>query len=91
MEKNPQISAEWFRKAAEQGMVMAQYNLVMVQHTDPKEIYFWMKLAIPHLKDETLRNATAIWADAASHLTAAERTEVEARVKVWLAVHSAQN
>ena len=88
MEKNQQLSAEWFRKAAEQGMVMAQYDLVMAEHGDPKEVYFWLTLAIPHLEGDTLKNATAIREEAASHLSATQQAEIETRAKQWQAGHS---
>jgi TPR repeat protein len=77
------LAVEWFRKAAEQGMVMAQYNLAMLLHPNPKETYFWLSVALPHLTGQTLQNGTRARAIAAAALKPDERAQLDERVRQW--------
>jgi len=86
----------WYLKAAEQGYGKAQYNLGNMYHNgrgvtqNYAEDYFWTSLAASatdyggKLRPEDLQK----WRDeAASHLTPAELSQVQERVRKWLEDH----
>ena len=86
--KDERAAVEWFRKAAEQGMSIAAYDLAMVVHTDPAETYFWLGVAIPGLKEEMVEKATVLRDVAATSLTAEQRTAIDERMRRWLSEHA---
>ena len=86
--KDERVAAEWFRKAAEQGMPIAAYDLAMVIHTDPAETYFWLGVAIPRLKAEMVEQATTLRGVAAASLTIEQRAALDERVRRWLSDHT---
>ena len=87
VQPDPKLAAEWLRKSAEQGNVAAQFNLAMVLHEQPEELYFWLSLAAPHLKGDPLAKSKQILNVAAGILGPAKRAEIDARVKQWQAAH----
>jgi hypothetical protein len=89
-------AAYWYRKAAEQGYVASQANLSASYYNgqgvpqDYAEAYFWMALAASSGKIEGLghpENLAKLRGDAASHLTPAELTQVQERVRKWTEEH----
>jgi TPR repeat protein len=89
----------WYLKAAEQGYGKAQYNLGNMYHygrgvtQSYAEDYFWTSLAASatdnsgNLRPEDVQK----WrGEAASHLTPAELSQVQERVRKWLEGHSAK-
>lgn len=79
-------AAAWYRKAAEQGNAKAEYSLGISYcwhegvPLDYSEAYFWLDLAIEGKVDDTNH-----WRNfAASHLTPAEITQAQQRVRTWL-------
>ena len=85
--KDEKIGAEWFQRAAEQGMPIAAYDLAMIIHTNAADTYFWLGVATPRLKMEMVKQATALRNIAASSLTAEQRTAIDGRVLKWLSDH----
>ena len=86
----------WYLKAAEQGYGKAQYNLGNMYHygrgvtQSYAEDYFWTSLAASatdysgNLRPEDVQK----WRDEAiSHLTPAELSQVQERVRKWLEDH----
>jgi TPR repeat protein len=86
-------SAVWYRKAAEQGDAKAEYSLGISYcwhegvPLDYAEGYYWIDLGVESGVDDTNH-----WRNfAASHLTAAQVAEQQARAKKWLAAHPAKS
>jgi TPR repeat protein len=91
LKPDPNLAAAWFRKAAEQGMVMAQYNLAMLLHAHPEETYYWLGVAAPRLKGEALENGIRAREIAAAALTPEQRAKLDERIKQWLVAHPDKN
>jgi TPR repeat protein len=88
--KDRNLAAEWLRKSAEQGNVAAQFNLAMLLSSQPEELYFWLGLAAPHLKDDPLAKLIQIRHVAAGILGPDKCAEIDTRVKRWQADHPNQ-
>jgi len=84
---DPQQAEYWFRKSAEQGYLPAQFNLAMLLKDQPEEAYYWLSLAAPHMKGESLAKTAKLREAASAKLTADARTGVDERVNQWLAAH----
>jgi hypothetical protein len=84
----------WYRKAAEQGDAEAQVRLGNLYSSgyglpqDYAQAYFWLGLAasgkVEGVKQE---DVDKLRGDAASHLTPAELSQVQERVRKWLEQH----
>jgi TPR repeat protein len=86
--KDLAAAVDWFSRAGDQGMLMAQYNAAMLLHdTHPDQTYYWLSLALPRLTGDTLQNGTGALAIAAAALKPEERTKMDERVKQWRAAH----
>jgi TPR repeat protein len=84
----------WFRKAAEQGYAAAQVNLGASYYhgqgvrQDYAEAYFWMALAASGKTEGVKQESVDKWRDdAASHLTPADLSQVQERVRKWHEEH----
>jgi len=85
-------AAEWYRKAAEQGNVLAQATLGLlysmgqgVPHSDV-EAYYWLDLAAA-VKGPDQEKYAANRQMIGTHITADELAEVQERVAKWIAAH----
>jgi TPR repeat protein len=88
----------WLRKAAEQGHVTSQFMLGWAYESDdvgvPKdyaEAYFWLDIAASgEITRGKRKEALKRRDEAASHLTPADLSRVQERVRQWLQDHPAQ-
>jgi TPR repeat protein len=85
-------AAAWYRKAAEQGNVLAQATLGLlysmgqgVPHSDV-EAYYWLDLAAA-VKGPDQEKYAANRQMIGTHITADELAEVQERVAKWIAAH----
>jgi TPR repeat protein len=90
-------AAFWWRKSAEQGFAPAQLNLGVLYHNgqgvprDYAEAYFWSDIAAAGKLDASLAEGPAEHRDgAASHLTPAELSRAQERVRKWFEAHQAK-
>ena len=70
---------------------LAQYNLAMLLHAHPEETYYWLGVAAPRLKGETLENGIRAREIAAAALTPEQRAKLDERIKQWLVAHPDKN
>jgi len=87
VEKNEKEAIKWYGKSAEQGFAGAQFNLAMRLSNQPAEMYFWLSLAAPQLKDEPKAMALKIRDMAAGLLKPTERADVDKRILLWQDAH----
>ena len=87
--KNDAEAAGWLRKAAEQGIAIAQASLG-VRHfyglgvpKDETEAYFWLNLGNSALDD----TARSVRDKAGAKLTATKRLQIQERCRKWQAAH----
>lgn len=87
-------AAYWCRKAAERGDAHAQYDLGSLYYLgngvpqDFAQAYFWIALAASgKLEGVKREDVEQLLDDAASHLTPAELSQVQERVRKWLEQH----
>jgi len=92
--KPSDAKALWFRKCAEQGDAIAQYNLGLDSSTgrsvpqDYVEAYFWFDLAAGGKPQADLTKlAVEAREEAASHLSPADLSRAQARVQKWVEGH----
>jgi len=96
--KDATEAAAWFRKAAEQGDARAQWSLGGLyldgQGAVPRdyaEAYFWYDLAVAGEQDASDSKQVAKYRDeAASHLTPADLSREQERVRKWFEAHQAK-
>jgi len=89
-------AAAWFRKAAEQGYAAAQSMLGYLYldgqgvPQDYAEAYFWYDLAAGKLDASDAEQVAKFRDEAASHLTPADQSRVQQRVRKWFEAHQAK-
>ena len=90
-------AAFWFRKAAEQGYAEAQFLLGLSYYLglgvpqDYAEAYFLLDLAIAgKLNASNTEQAAKFRVKIASHLTPADQSRVQQRVRKWFEAHQAK-
>jgi TPR repeat protein len=90
-------AAFWFRKAAEQGYAEAQFLLGLSYYLglgvpqDYAEAYFLLDLAIAgKLNASNTEHAAKFRVKIASHLTPADQSRVQQRVRKWFEAHQAK-
>jgi hypothetical protein len=96
----PQDDAQavyWYRKAAEQRYAIAQSNLGVMFYKgrgvpqDFAQAYFWLALAASGKVEGVKQEELSKWRDdAASRLAPGELSQVQERVRKWLADHPAK-
>ena len=88
-------AAEWYRKAAEQGLDNAQYNLGVLYNDgqgvpqDYAEAYFWLDLGAAG-KPPDAEQVAKDRDEAASHLTPADLSREQERARKWFEAHQAK-
>lgn len=87
VKKDKALAVVWLRKAAEQGMPIAQYDLAMEIHEQADETYFWLSIALPNLIEKMQDQATYFRNVAAAALSPAQRAEIDERIKQWQDAH----
>ena len=76
-----QQAKEWLRKSADQGNVPAEFDLAMMNSTNPRELYYWLGLVVPHLKGPDLDKTVEVRKKAAAKLLPEERDQIDSSVK----------
>ena len=85
-------AVEWYRTAAEQSHVDAQYNLGSMYFngegvaTDYVKAYVWSAIAAASGKEEARQNRDI----AAREMTSSQIADADETVRAWLAEHEAQ-
>jgi TPR repeat protein len=90
-------AAFWWRKAAEQGVAVAQYNLGIFYNMglgvpqDYAEAYFWLDLVAAGKLDAPDTEKGAKFRDeSASHLAPADLSREQERARKWFEAHPAK-
>jgi hypothetical protein len=94
-------AAAWYRKAAEQRNLKAQFLLGGLYHEglgvpqDYAEAYFWYNLAARELDalgimEQSMDQAAKDRGEAASHLTPADLSREQERARKWFEEHQAK-
>ena len=88
-------AASWYRKAAEQGYASAQWNYGKLYDTglgvpqDYAEAYLWLSIAATGKFEAPIMKDLATERDkVAAHLTPADLSRVQERVRKWFASHT---
>jgi TPR repeat protein len=85
-------AASWYRKAAEQGYASAQWSCGKLYDTglgvpqDYAEAYFWLTIAaMGKFEAPIMKDLTTERDNVAAHLTPADLSRVQERVRKWFA------
>jgi TPR repeat protein len=79
--RDHQLAKEWLRKSADQGNVPAEFDLAMMNSTNPRELYYWLGLVLPYLKGADLDQTIEVRKKAAAKLLPEERDQIDSSVQ----------
>ncbi len=86
---DPAGAVRWFRRAAQQGHPMAQYRLGLAYlrgegaPRDPEKAYFWLGVALRHLRGAERKAAEAALEEAGRNLSAFRKDRLRGRIRTW--------